>query len=542
MGVGCAVIDVPGTKGSVLCWGAVGPWLSPPLPNDQPVRPTVIPGLTDVVDLAAAISTCARTRSGAVWCWGREPGTFRRDYEIVAAHPVAGIEDARCLSVYDSNACVAESSGKVLCWGDNFQGQVGDGTRTARRQPVPVDVPFAALGVSLSHTDVCAWSSEGKIACWGFDHSHQRTARRPAVVGDLPGLVKLVVREEGSCALRQDGTVVCWGFPASEPRLATIDNKPAWAVAGVTDAVDLAANDGFACALGRSGRLRCWGGSEPVPRPTRAPFPRHQPRDLDLPQDVAAVAAGNGALCVRRCDGRISCWGKNNDGQLGDGGALPRIEPVSVPLPGEPLPPAPALPVAAAPCRANPDCGWIVSGQAVRCGAAADATPAATPADGACSCVENFCTWRPGRSMTATPVACFADEDCLVDRGTGTCDARWPQDPRSHSQDVFSSGPTCTCREDSCHWDWVNPVRCTRNADCWFEGRRAIRRPARLRHHRFSPCVDGEQAPVCERGVCTSASVKASSTTSVSSPSSASLKAMTASLVASFISPSIGPA
>ena len=59
---------------------------------------------------------------------------------------------------------LAESSGKVFRWGDNFQGQVGDGTRAARRQSVPVDLPFAALGVSLSHTDVCAWSGDTATA------------------------------------------------------------------------------------------------------------------------------------------------------------------------------------------------------------------------------------------------------------------------------------------------------------------------------------------------------------------------------------------
>ena len=57
---------------------------------------------TDVVDLGSGASgdnTCARTASGRVYCWG---------------------------------------TGAVGSWGLNGNGQVGDGTRTNRRMPVPV--------------------------------------------------------------------------------------------------------------------------------------------------------------------------------------------------------------------------------------------------------------------------------------------------------------------------------------------------------------------------------------------------------------------
>jgi alpha-tubulin suppressor-like RCC1 family protein len=53
----------------VVCWGLVPARAAvlPPLA----AAPVEIEGLTDVVEIAVASDhDCARTRGGAVWCWG----------------------------------------------------------------------------------------------------------------------------------------------------------------------------------------------------------------------------------------------------------------------------------------------------------------------------------------------------------------------------------------------------------------------------------------------------------------------------------------
>src|SRR5262245_17523055 len=45
---------------------------------------------------------------------------------------------ARALSVSWGHACAIDARGRVLCWGENSGGVLGDGTTTARDRPTPV--------------------------------------------------------------------------------------------------------------------------------------------------------------------------------------------------------------------------------------------------------------------------------------------------------------------------------------------------------------------------------------------------------------------
>ena len=58
-------------------------------------------------------------------------------------------------------------TGGVRCWGNNFYGQLGDGTTTNRSTPPTSDAmtDAAAVTVGLDHT--CALTTTGGVRCWG---------------------------------------------------------------------------------------------------------------------------------------------------------------------------------------------------------------------------------------------------------------------------------------------------------------------------------------------------------------------------------------
>ena len=101
---------------------------------------------TAQVDAGGAQVTCSRDRGGAVECWSMVFGGV-----TPPAQPT-GLTDADAVTVGGSgmsatvveslpagfHACARRRNGRVVCWGDNQYGQLGDGTTLSTWVPVEV--------------------------------------------------------------------------------------------------------------------------------------------------------------------------------------------------------------------------------------------------------------------------------------------------------------------------------------------------------------------------------------------------------------------
>src|SRR5207253_870382 len=71
------------------------------------------------------------------------------------------------------HTCAVTVAGRAYCWGNNGDGQLGDGTSgISRRAPVPVDTTtgltttnVASISAGYAHT--CAVTIAGQAYCWG---------------------------------------------------------------------------------------------------------------------------------------------------------------------------------------------------------------------------------------------------------------------------------------------------------------------------------------------------------------------------------------
>ncbi len=230
----------------------------------------------------------------------------------------------------------------MLCWGRNWAGQLGDGTKEDRSAPVRVsglDKGVKAIAVGFAHT--CALTEQGGVSCWGSNWAGQlgdgstQDAHEPIKVKDLTADVSaIVVAESYSCALTAQGTAYCWGLNdhgqlgagSIGNRLAAVD------VRGLDKGVKAIAV-GFAhtCALTEQGSVLCWGRNEygqlgdGTKEDRSAPVPV---RGLD--KGVKAIAAGGSHTCALTEPGGVLCWGRNEHGQLGDGTKEDHSAPVPV--------------------------------------------------------------------------------------------------------------------------------------------------------------------------------------------------------------------
>ena len=131
--------------------------------------------------------TCALTAAGGVLCWGANGGGRLGDGTSEARltpTPVSGLgSGVTAIAVGGSHTCALTQAGSVLCWGNNWYGQLGDGSTESRFTPTPVTglgAGVTAISAAGSHT--CALTQAGGVLCWGATGTANWATARQKVV------------------------------------------------------------------------------------------------------------------------------------------------------------------------------------------------------------------------------------------------------------------------------------------------------------------------------------------------------------------------
>lgn len=213
------------TNGSVKCWGKS--LYSDVAGNSGPYSTTPV-DLDGFSSSVAGISVggdhgCAVTTAGAAQCWGaNQSGALGDGSSTPSTVPVDVVglgSGVMQVSAGPGISCAVTTAGAAKCWGDNFNGDLGDGTAMPRR--TPVDVTGLASGVtqiSIWNGDACAVTAAGKAMCWGgsgygeLGNGASFNGSIPVEVGGLGGGVVEISPGYGfTCAATASGLGKCWG-------------------------------------------------------------------------------------------------------------------------------------------------------------------------------------------------------------------------------------------------------------------------------------------------------------------------------------------
>jgi alpha-tubulin suppressor-like RCC1 family protein len=237
----CAVIS-----GVAWCWGSnghcelgLGPGMCTTMSPYGIATPQKVQGLSNAVTgvTAGQAHTCVNM-GGAVNCWGDDSigavGTG-----IVTSTPYATPQFLNlstptplitAISANSQNTCLLSSGGVVYCWGNNFDGELGDGMFTSNN-PTGTPIangpsgPVAAMAISVGLDHSCALTQTGTVYCWGENDMgelgngtfntelNQDGISTPGAVTGLP-LQPTAISSGSShtCALLKNGSIWCWGY------------------------------------------------------------------------------------------------------------------------------------------------------------------------------------------------------------------------------------------------------------------------------------------------------------------------------------------
>jgi hypothetical protein len=171
----------------------------------------------------------------------------------------------------------------------------------------------------------CALAKDGRVLCIS-DHEpvidiSKREGDGTAIAGGTDA-VQIAVNHFHACVRRRGGQVACFA-----PRGPVVDIRE------IPDAIDLSAGEFAVCAVRADHTVWCWGRSGSwILRGGPAGTPGDSgPTQIAGLTDVAAISLGTDHACVRKTDSTVWCWGADQLGQLGDGTTSSRVQPVKVP-------------------------------------------------------------------------------------------------------------------------------------------------------------------------------------------------------------------
>ncbi|MBX7190515.1 MAG: hypothetical protein K1X94_00570 [Sandaracinaceae bacterium] len=301
-------------RGDVVCWGAdnegeLGRGVRPP----GAAWANLVPGLTGVQQLALGDELSCALRAGEVWCWGRLPGALTSTSTPTV---VPGLTDIVEITAGAAHACARHGAGTVSCWGWNADGALGDGTNDNHLAPVPVvgltGVTGLARGPTAKHT--CALDGD-RLWCWGDNEHGQlgdgttRDSYLPTAVAGLTGVRAASVGFQHTCAAT-DSAVWCWGSSARGETGAALSGpnvEMPRSQEGLETGMSLGLGSYESCLLTSDGGVSCWGERSllgvtisELGRTTAAPVP--------MLAAVEQLAVGSGWACARTATS-IWCWG-----------------------------------------------------------------------------------------------------------------------------------------------------------------------------------------------------------------------------------------
>ena len=294
--------------------------------------------------------TMAIKNDGSLWAWGNNwSGQLGDGTKVEKLTPTKIMDSVNKVYANASFTMAIKNDGSLWVWGNNEYGQLGDGTTENRLVPIKImDNIIEVSTYSTWHKPyTMAIKNDGSLWAWGNNWSGQlgdgTKVEKLTPIKIVDNVAQISIGYHNTMAIKNDGSLWAWGANyngilgdgTTEDRLL-----PVKIMDNVSQVHSYNHDDGtsyiaYTMAIKNDGSLWAWGanwyGQLGDGTNERRLYPmKIMDNIIKISSWALGIDYGSCHTMAIKNDGSLWAWGANWYGQLGDGTTTDRLSPVKI--------------------------------------------------------------------------------------------------------------------------------------------------------------------------------------------------------------------